>query len=269
MITAGVIVAFISVIIALVLSLQSRMAFPAPPPAAQIPGAVKTAGGETIWLEAGGNRVEAWFLPARTSNAAPLVISAHGNGELIDFWPPHVAPLRAAGIGVLLVEYPGYGRSGGKPSEKSITAAMLAAYDWAMQDPRVDAQRVIAHGRSMGGGAAAQLARNRAVAALILESTYSSLALMVRAHGVPDFLVVNRFDTLAVLREFRGPVLIVHGSRDLVIPFAHAKVLAEAAPHARFEVLDCGHNDCPPQWELVLGFLAQNGVSSGSTGGAP
>jgi fermentation-respiration switch protein FrsA (DUF1100 family) len=269
LIAAGIVVAFLGLGLALVLSLQSRMAFPAPPPAAQIPGAVKTAGGESIWLEAGGKRIEAWFLPALASNAAPLVISAHGNGELIDFWPPHVAPLRDAGIGVLLVEYPGYGRSEGKPSEKSITAAMLAAYDWAVKNPRVDAQRLVAHGRSMGGGAAAQLARNRPVAALILESTYSSLAVMVRAHGVPDFLVVNRFDTLAVLREFRGPVLIVHGTRDMIIPLAHARKLAEAAPHARFEVLDCGHNDCPPQWELVLGFLAKNGVSSGPTGDVP
>jgi fermentation-respiration switch protein FrsA (DUF1100 family) len=261
---AGVILAFFAIAAALVLSLQSRLAFPAPPPAAQLPGAVQSADGETVWLDVAGKRVEAWFLPARTPGAAPLIINTHGNGELIDFWPPHVAPLRQAGIGVLLVEYPGYGRSEGRPSQKSITGAVLAAYDWAMKHPRVDARRIVAHGRSMGGGAAAQLARNRPLAALILESTYSSLASMVRAHGVPDFLVANRFDTLEVLRGFRGPVLIVHGTRDMVIPFSHAKLLAEAAPQARFAALECGHNDCPLQWELVLGFLAENGVSNGS-----
>ena len=262
MIAAGVVLALLGVLIALVLNLQTRLAFPAPPPASQIPGAVRTAAGETVWLDVDGKRVEAWFLPARSPGPAPLIINTHGNGELIDFWPPHVAPLRQAGIGVLLVEYPGYGRSEGKPSEKSITAAVLAAYDWAVKDPRVDAQRIIAHGRSMGGGAAGQLARHRPLAALILESTYSSLASMVRAHGVPDLLVANRFDTIEVLRTFRGPVLILHGRHDLVIPFSHAQLLATASPQARFEALDCGHNDCPPQWELVLGFLAENGVSN-------
>ena len=122
----------------------------------------------------------------------------------------------------------------------------------------------------MGGGAAGQLAKRRPLAALILESTYSSLADMVRAHGVPDFLIRNRFDTHSVLREFRGPVLILHGNHDEVIPFGHARRLAAAAPHARFEELQCRHNDCPPQWELILGFLAENGVSSAiSTGGTP
>ena len=129
-------------------------------------------------------------------------------------------------------------------------------------DPRVDANRIIAHGRSMGGGAAGQLAKRRPLAALILESTYTSIADMVRAHGVPDFLIVNRFDTAGMLGEYPGPVLIIHGVNDEVIPFGHARRLAAAAPRARLVELPCRHNDCPPQWELVLGFLAENGVIS-------
>ena len=268
MIVAGVVLlVLLAAVAALAVSLQSKLAFPFIPVSAQIPDAVKKAGGEVVWLDVNGDQVEAWFLPARIPGAAPLVMNTHGNGELIDQWAERVAPLRDAGAGVLLVEYPGYGRSGGRPSEKSITAAVLAAYDWATKDPRVDARRVVAHGRSMGGGAVGQLARQRPVAALILESTYTSLADMVRAHGVPDFLIVNRFDTAAALRQFRGPVLIVHGIHDEVIPFGHARQLARAAPHARFVGLDCHHNDCPPQWELVLGFLAENGVITATTTG--
>lgn len=246
----------------IVMRLQTRLAFPFIPVSAQVPDAVKKAGGEVIWLDVDGARVEAWFLPARRAGAAPLVLNTHGNGELIDHWAARVAPLREAGVGVLLVEYPGYGRSEGRPSERSITAAMLAAYDRAVTDPRVDAQRVVAHGRSMGGGAAAQLAKRRPLAALILESTYTSIADMVRVFGVPDFLIVNRFDTVDVLRQYGGAVLIIHGVDDEVIPFSHARRLAEAAPRARFVELPCRHNDCPPQWELVLGFLAENGVIS-------
>jgi uncharacterized protein len=262
MIGLGVLLVLIAAVAALVITLQTKLAFPYIPPSAQIPGAIGKAGGEVVWLEVEGYRVEAWFLPAHRAGAAPLIMNTHGNGELIDQWAMRVGPLRAAGVGVLLVEYPGYGRSGGRPSEKSITATMLAAYDWAVKNPRVDGQRIVAHGRSMGGGAAAQLAKYRPVAALVLESTYASLADMVSAQGVPGFLITNRFDTWSVLPAFRKPVLIVHGRDDEVIPFGHARRLAAAAPWAKLVELDCHHNDCPPQWELVLGFLAENGVIS-------
>jgi len=79
---------------------------------------------------------------------------------------------------------------------------------------------------------------------------------------VPGFLITNRFDTFAVLREFSGPVLIIHGHRDAVIPVEHAHRLAGASARARLVDLDCGHNDCPPQWELVLSFLTENGIST-------
>ncbi len=83
------------------------------------------AGLEVLWLENGTSRVEAWFLPATTPGERkrqPVVLFFHGNGEVIDFLPEQVAALRQLGLAVLLVEYPGYGRSGGSPSEKSIVA---------------------------------------------------------------------------------------------------------------------------------------------------
>jgi pimeloyl-ACP methyl ester carboxylesterase len=104
----------------------------------------------------------------------------------------------------------------------------------------------------------------------VLESTYTSLAALVRAHGVPDFLVATRLDTLTALRSYQGPLLILHGERDMVIPVSHARAMSAAYPRARLVIQDCGHNDCPPQWELVLGFLAENGVLSASeTGDSP
>ena len=107
LIAAGIVVAFLGAVVALVLSLQSRLAFPYIPPSAQIPGAVRAVGGEVIWLDVDGRRVEAWFLPVKGAAAAPLIMNTHGNGELIDQWAERVAPLRNAGFGVLLVEYPG------------------------------------------------------------------------------------------------------------------------------------------------------------------
>ena len=132
---------------------------------------------ETIWLDTSEGRTEAWFIPPATKllgEPFPVVIFAHGNAELIDFWVPELSPLKRMGVGLLLVEYPGYGRSQGRPSQKSITAVLVAAYDYMVARPRVDPQRIILMGRSIGGGAVCQLAARRAAAALILMSTFTS-----------------------------------------------------------------------------------------------
>ncbi len=260
LVTLGLVVAFLLASVAAVFYLQQFGTFPAPPAGAQRAQALAAAHGEALWLEVDGKRVESWLLPGAAQGPAPLLIYTHGNGELIDFWADRFEPLRAAGINVLLVEYPGYGRSAGRPSEPSITATMLAAYDRTAGDPRVDAQRIIGHGRSLGGGAVAQLAARRPMAALILESTFTSVTDIVRGYGLPDWLIIKRFDTRAVLDGYRGPVLIMHGVHDVNIPVTHAHALKASAQNAALQLLPCGHNDCQPQWELVLSFLAANGV---------
>jgi hypothetical protein len=184
-------------------------------------------------------------------------VYAHGNGELIDHWLHEFEALRARGISVLLVEYPGYGRSSGIPSERSITGAFTAAYDWAAAQPHVDARRIIGHGRSLGGGAICALARERALAALVLESTFTSIREQVRRYGVPGFLVRDPFDNLARVREFEGPVLVLHGERDTSIPVDQGRALHGAARASELHVLACGHNDCPRPWPTLLRFLEE------------
>lgn len=246
----------------MIVALQKFVTFPRAHPSLQQPAALAAAGGESVWFDIDGARVEAWFLPVSSGKPAPLLIHAHGNGELIDIQTRSVDAIRAAGIAVLLVEYPGYGRSGGDPSEETVTATWVAAYDWAKGDARIDPARIVGYGRSLGGGAVAQLAARRPVAALVLESTFASIGEMVRAKGIPGWLVVNEFDSRAVLEKYPGPVLILHGTRDQTFPIGHAYSLHAASPHSALHVQECGHNDCAPQWELVLSFLARNGVIS-------
>jgi fermentation-respiration switch protein FrsA (DUF1100 family) len=242
-------------------AIQRYVTFPRPPDSAWNPGALEEHSGEQVWLDAGGARVEAWYLPPATApTAAPLIIYAHGNAELIDMRAGDFAILRAAGVGVLQVEYPGYGRSGGSPSEESLTASLVAAYDWAAHESRIDGRRIVGYGRSLGGGAIAQLAARRKLAALIFESTFYNFEDVVTAYGVPRMLLINHFDTGAVVRAYPGPVLLLHGTRDRVFPSEDAEKLAEAATRATLHLDACGHNDCPRHWDLVLGFLAQNGV---------
>ena len=102
-----------------------RYMIPAPP----VPD-YKTLGVEPLWLEASFGRVEAWYLPPEsTGKPCPAVIFGHGNGELIDYWPGELGRFASLGIGLLLVEYPGYGRSAGAPSQDSISETFALAYD--------------------------------------------------------------------------------------------------------------------------------------------
>lgn len=255
--------------LALLFAQQRRMFYPGaglsapadPPP---------VAGLEARWLETPYGRVEAWFLPpaadATGGARAPLVVFAHGNGELMDAWPAELEPFRKLGMGVLLVEYPGYGRSGGSPSETSIGAAFDAGYDLLASDPRVDPKRIVAYGQSLGGGAVCGLLTRRPVAAAILQSTFSSTRVFAKRYLAPPFLVRDAFDNVAALRRFAGPTLLLHGRRDVVIPFGHAQTLVAASPRAHLLAYDCGHDYWDPErlpfWKDVEGFLRQEGILS-------
>jgi len=207
---------------------------------------------ETIWIQTRFGKVEAWHLPpARSSDnqPAPLVLFAHGNAERIDFCIQELRQFTLWGMGVLLVEFPGYGRSEGKPSQESITETFVTAYDLMASRKDVDASRIILYGRSLGGGAVCSLLKHRRAAALILMSTFTSVRSFSSRYLVPAFLVRDPFDNLAAVQTFQGPVLILHGKHDEVIPFTHGKRLYQASPNARFLSFECGHNDCPPNWD--------------------
>lgn len=245
------------VVFGLVHCAGSRLLYPAPLLASRDDVALGPRA-ERIWLDTPTGRCEAFHLQpfSAASRPTPLVIYAHGNGELIDHWVDQFEPLRAAGASVLLVEYPGYGRSSGSPSQVSIARAMTAAFDWAVSQPGVDAKRITGWGRSLGGGAVCALARERRLAALVLESSFTSVrAVAAELFRIPGFLVRDAFDNLEVVRAFQGPILLLHGDRDSSIPVAHARALQAAAARAELHVLPCGHNDCARPWELLEKFL--------------
>ena len=218
---------------------------------------------EVLHFDTPAGTVEGWYRPPPGSGpgqAGPLMIFAHGNAETIDTAAPEMATCVRLGLGLLAVEYPGYGRSAGRPSQASIAAAMLSAYDRIRARPEVDPGRIVACGRSLGGAAACLLADRRPLAALILISSFTRVRAFTRRYLVPSFLVRDPFDNLSVLDRFKEPVLIVHGTRDTVIPVAHGRALHQSAADSRLVLYPCDHNDCPPDddlfWRDVGGFLA-------------
>jgi pimeloyl-ACP methyl ester carboxylesterase len=190
---------------------------------------------------------------------APILLFAHGNAELINDWPFAFGEPRTWGLAVLLVEYPGYGLSGGSPSQRTIQASFEAAFDWAVAQPDIDARSVILYGRSLGGGAVAALSLTRPAAALVLESTFTSTTAFAAGLGAPWFLVRDRFDNLRAVTSFKRPRLIIHGDRDSIVPTAHGRQLAAAAG-VPLHLMPCGHNDCPRPWEVLRTFLAEAGL---------
>ena len=150
--------------LALLYLAQRSLLFPAP---AYRPGAAPGRA-EIVRLPLGGGEAQALFLApaALFKGPAPLLIFMHGNGELADQWLPDFEEVTTWGVAALLLEYPGYGRSAGSPSEGSINEAAGAAYDWAQRDARIDGKRIVPYrplswwracspacGRSPGPGA--------------------------------------------------------------------------------------------------------------------
>lgn len=211
------------------------------------------SGFERIWLGAPEVKAEAWYLPAirdSLTGRSPALIFTHGNAELIDNWPLLLEPLRQMGVSLLLVEYPGYGRSEGVPNETTIVATIVDAYDWLAARDDVDGDRIVAMGRSLGGGPAAALTGRRQVAALVLESSFSSVAALAwQLYRLPGFLAKDRYDNRAAVAAYDGPVLIIHGINDNIIPYSHGQMLSKATKHGRLVSYRCGHNDCPPNWD--------------------
>lgn len=222
---------------------------------------------EKIWLDTSVGKVETWFLPPfGTDNVKPypVMILAHGNGELIDYYPVGVTYLRQLGLGILLVEYPGYGRSDGTPSKQTIAETFTIAYDFIAFRDEVDENQIVLFGVSLGGGAVCELAQARPTTALILMSTFTSAKEFAQRLYLLPILIRDPFDNLAVVRDYPGQVLVIHGTRDELIPYEMGLKLHQAAQNSTMLSYPCGHNDCIYNWETfwrdIKPFLRDVGV---------
>jgi len=194
-----------------------------------------------------------------------VVFFAHGNGELIDYAAPGLEPYRRRGISAALLEYRGYGRSGGEPSEAALFADIERFYDAVIARPDVDGRRVIAHGRSLGGGVMGGLIARRPVHGLVLESTFRSVKVIARRFMLPGVFVADPFDNEAAVSGFEGPVVVLHGREDEIIPFEHGRALATLAADAELVDFASGHNDMPHDaryWAAIDRLLERAGITA-------
>jgi len=192
---------------------------------------IRTADGETISARFYENQ-----------NAAYTILFSHGNAEDIGTNDPFAGGLRDLGFNVLAYDYRGYGTSEGSPSEENAYADIDAAFDYLVVNKGISADRMILHGRSLGGAVAADLATRKKVAGLILESTFTTAFRVVTRYPIIPF---DRFKSIDKIGAVRCPVLVIHGSDDWTIPVYHGERLFEAAnePKTALWVERAGHND--------------------------
>jgi fermentation-respiration switch protein FrsA (DUF1100 family) len=180
----------------------------------------------------GGCPIHMWWLPPADPAAGAFLV-AHGNGGNLSHRGQLAADLRqATGAGVLLFDYPGYGRCGGKPTEAGCYAAAEAAYRWLTESAKVPPNRIVLFGESLGGGPAVELATRHDHRALVLVFTFTSLPAAAKCHypWLPTHTFMrSRFDNLAKIGRCRRPVFIAHGTEDRVVPFSHGEALFAAA----------------------------------------
>jgi fermentation-respiration switch protein FrsA (DUF1100 family) len=196
---------------------------------------------DDVWLTAeDGVRLHAWHVHAPAPVAT--VVVCHGNAGNISHRIPLAAALAREGLETLLLDYRGYGGSGGSPWEDGLYRDGEAARRWA----EGRGLPLVLYGESLGGAVAVELAVRRAPALLVVQSSFTGLRELVsELVPVGRLLVRQRFSSLEKITRLASPLLVVHGDRDELVPHAMGQALFAAVP-GRKELLTVsggGHND--------------------------
>jgi fermentation-respiration switch protein FrsA (DUF1100 family) len=214
---------------------------------------------EEVDIEAAdGIRLHGWFIPRDGANRVLLFF--HGNAGNISHRGDTIHLFHRLGMNVLIIDYRGYGKSQGTPSEAGLYRDARAAWDYLVDEKQYSKQDIIIFGRSLGGAVAADLAMAVKPGGLILESTFSSARDMARQiFSVITYLLHIRysFDTVDKLAHINSPVLVLHSREDEIIPHAQGIKVYEAAnePKQFFEMKgdhNYGFIQSQPGYEIKL-----------------
>ncbi len=216
---------------------------------------------EDVFIESGPDvRIHGWLIPTESKAPAagqgsPAILFFHGNAENIAPYAALGRLAREAGHALLLVDYRGYGRSEGSPSERGIYRDGAAALRYLRARDGIDPARIVAWGRSIGSCVAFRLAAapedgQAPPAGLVLESTFTSARALLREGGywplyALSFLGTYRFDQASLAHRVTAPTLVVHGTNDEVVPFSLGRDLHDRIPGRRafLAIEGGGHND--------------------------
>ena len=237
------------------LSLENRLVYhprPSDPKAAApLPAPLEDVEMRTV----AGVKIHARWCPR--ADAQGVLLYCHGNAGNLEH---HASLMRvfydSLDRSVLVFDYPGYGRSEGKPSEAGCYAAADAAYDWLVRVQKIPPERVVICGESLGGGVAVDLASKRPHEALVLIRTFTSVPDVAKQQVIfASSVMFNRFESLKKMPACKSPVFIAQADQDRLMPFAQGEQLRDAckAPVRFHRLQGLDHNDpLPPAFFVAV-----------------
>ncbi len=203
---------------------------------------------EQVWIaSADGERIHGlyWSAPAER----PTVLFFHGNAQSVFEWALVQQELAPLECGLLLIDYPGYGKSSGSPSEAGLFAAGRASLSWLADQQNTPASDVILFGKSLGGPVAVEVAQQVTVKGVVLESTFrsfpSAVSRVIPLLPADSLIQTERFEVISKVATIGAPLLVIHGTTDQLIPCEEGRQLYERAaePKQLYLVEGAGHND--------------------------
>jgi hypothetical protein len=208
----------------------------------------------------GQEKIHGWFISANSARATLLF--CHGNAGNISHRLESIQQFNRMGLNVFIFDYPGYGKSDGRPNEQSTYRAALSAYNYLVNQRAIPPEQIVIFGRSLGGAIAAWLAANCKAHLLIVESSFTSIGDAAAFHYpyIPARLLMRfDFNSKQLLENINIPVLIVHSPDDEIIPFKHGQELFKAANEPKqFLEISGSHND----GYIISGDHYENGINS-------
>ena len=196
-----------------------------------------------------------WTASPIDGQAPRALLYFHGNASSVLGPDARHRDLAQSGWDVYCFHYRGYPGSAGQPSEVALESDAAAIWRYLLDDQGFSPDRIVIHGRSLGGAVAIPLAARERPAGLIIESTFTSLEEIVRSRmpWVPVRSVLKHpFRSRDLAPKLDMPVLVLHGALDTTIPISHGRAWVGLLPHATVVTIDdAGHNDMQEQVELI------------------
>lgn len=187
--------------------------------------------------------LRSWYKKAKENK--PTVLYLHGNSGHIGYRMPIARQLIDAGFGVLLLEYRGYGGNHGSPSEQGFYDDARAGLAFLAQND-VAQNNLVLFGESLGTAVATKMAVEHKACALILQSPFTSITDVAR-HHYPwlAFTPWDTYNSLARISQIESPLLLIHGQKDLIVPYQQGLTLFRAAkePKKMLSLALQKHND--------------------------
>jgi fermentation-respiration switch protein FrsA (DUF1100 family) len=216
-----------------------------------------------------GVRLHGWWArpgEADLGTADMVLLFFHGNAGNLSDRAELMMRLVRLPVQVFMIDYRGYGRSEGRPSEQGLYRDADAAWRYLTRDRGVRPTQIVVFGKSLGGAVGVDLASRVNPAGVIVQSSFTSVPDMAAHHYpvIPRALIRTRMDSLSKIAAVRAPKLHIHSRADEVVPYELGVRLYEAAPKPKrfYEVEGAGHNETaelggPAYFEAIRSFVAE------------